>query len=259
MQLYETDYCSDFANEDKPEWQIPHGSNFNVICGGGLKCSGPFQNKYCIRWKDTKLGYACNPENGDDTCKFGLRCSGQRRICVDDSQEYESWACQGAGRNCTFAAEEECICQQNGQGKCERVYDLQKCNFNEVGNRYRDCIEQNNCAYERNVLTAMELNILDQETCVGKFCANEVLQTICCGFEKYASLTFSPAGLPPYCSTGNPGLAVFLVLFFLCLGAIALGVVFIVVGGVIYFIIKKKSSGGDGIYSNKGGFENLDG
>jgi hypothetical protein len=104
----------------------------------------------------------------------------------------------------------------------------------------------------------MELNILDQETCIGKYCANEILQTLCCAFEGYSKLKYSPANLPPYCSTGNPGLAVFLVLFFLCLGAIALGVVFIVVGGVIYFIIKRKTPSGDGIYSTKGEFESLE-
>jgi hypothetical protein len=39
MQKYESDYCSDYHNEEKPEYEIPHGSNFNVICSGGVNFS----------------------------------------------------------------------------------------------------------------------------------------------------------------------------------------------------------------------------
>jgi len=259
FQKEQGEYCSDFIGEERQgDNTIPIGSNFNVICMGGLKCSGPPQNRYCIPWKQGYEGTPCNRNrDGDDTCRFGLRCSGQRQICVNDAEDSPSWPCPGSPRNCTYENEEECVCSQ-GRGTCLRVYELQKCNFNEAANKYRDCISLNNCAYERIPLLAMELNSLDPETCIGRYCSEDVLKTVCCGYEKFTKERYSPANMPPMCTTGNPGLAVFLVLFFLCLGAIALVVIFIVVALVIYFVVKRKGANGDGIYSTKSEFQSLE-
>jgi len=257
LQKEESSPCNDYFENNRPDYELPHGTNYNVICMGGLKCAGPRESRYCIKWKTGYEGTTCNwNRNGNDECRFGLTCSRRRSICYYEADEIESWRCNGANKNCTYELEEECICQQ-GRGACLRVYELASCGFDEVSNRYRDCIELNNCAYEKDPLTAMELNILDQETCIGKYCASDILSTLCCGFSKYATAKYSPANMPPYCSTSNAGLTVFLVLFFLCLGGICVGVTLAIIGGLAYYFLKNKSSGSFNI-TNDGGFQNLE-
>jgi len=138
-QLELGDYCSDYATTNY------HGSNWNIICKGGLKCSGPPENEYCISYKTGLRGTPCNAQmDGDDSCKFGLRCSNRRRICVDMGEDVISWPCNGSPINCTYEKEELCICSRPGVGTCQRVFELYspKCNFDAVANRYRDCIEK---------------------------------------------------------------------------------------------------------------------
>jgi len=258
-QLELGDYCSDY------EGNSYQGSNWNVICKGGLKCSGPPENEYCISWKTGLKGTPCNYDmDGDDTCRFGLTCSRRRRICVDIGEDIVTWRCNGSPTNCTYEKEEMCVCNNGPIGSCQRVFELYtpRCDFDAASNRYRNCISQNNCAFEPNALTAMELNALDPETCIGKFCANGVLSAVCCGYEKYVNVLYSPANMPPFCTYQNAPLAVFLVLFFLCLGSIFLiGVVAIVVGLVYYFIKGRKSQGlSSAIFSTnkEGDFQSLD-
>jgi len=264
-QLGIADYCSDYATSNS------HGSNWNVICKGGLKCSGPTDNEYCVQWKVGLKGTPCNAQfDGDDTCQFGLVCSNRRRICIDLQDDWPEWPCNGSPKNCTYQGEELCICSTRpGVGECKRVYELYtpRCNFDAVANRFRDCVTRNNCPHENNILNAMEINVLDPETCVGKYCGNDLLSTVCCGFANYVNDKFSPANMPPYCSNSNPALAVFLVLFFLCLGSIILMVILAIVGALGFYFYKMKggslgfgASGENAIYSNNtsGNFESLD-
>jgi len=120
--------------------------------------------------------------------------------------------------------------------------------------------KKNNCAFEPSPLTGMELNVLDPETCIGKFCAGEVLNTICCGFQPYSQFRYSPAAMPPYCSTSSPALAVFLVLFFLCLGSIAVIAIIAITAAIAFYFLKMKpgSAGLNSVYSNTEKFENLE-
>jgi len=258
-QLQIGDYCSDYATD------ASHGSNWNVICRGGLKCSGPPQNEYCIRWKQGLKGTPCNAQfDGDDSCQFGLVCSGRRRICIDIQDDWPTWPCDGSPKNCTYQGEELCICTRPGVGQCQRVFELYspKCNFDSIAQRYRDCISRNNCPFESG-LTSMEINSLDPDTCAGKFCSNDLLGAICCGFQNYANDRFSPANMPPYCSNSNPALAVFLVLFFLCLGSIVLIVILVIVAALGFYFYKMRKGAGAGdnaIYANNnsGSFESLE-
>jgi len=251
-QLGLGDYCSDYKTTNY------HGSNWNVICKGGLKCSGPPQNEYCISYKTGLKGTPCNAQmDGDDSCKFGLTCSRRRRICVDMGEDIISWRCNGSPVNCTYENEEMCICSRPGVGACQKVFELYspKCNFDAAANKYRDCIAENNCAFEPSTVGGMEINVLDRETCIGKFCGGEVLSAVCCGYQGFVAFRYSPANMPPYCSNSNPALAVFLVLFFLCLGSIALIAIIAVVAALAYYFIKVKpifggNSNSSSVYAN---------
>jgi len=93
---------------------------------------------------------------------------------------------------------------------------------------------------------------------VGRFCSSEVLNSVCCGYSGYTQFAYTPANMPPFCGS-NPGLAIFLVLFFLCVGSIFMVIVFAIVGGLSFYFLRKRAHNPDAIFAtNKETFETLE-
>jgi len=240
FQRNEGDYCGDYFNSDKPENLLNEGSNFMIICKGGLKCSGEKFRKYCIRWRAGMEGSPCNRDrDGSTGCRFGLTCGENSWVCGNYIDMYPTYPCIGSTKNCTFSDEEDCICE-NGKGTCKRTSSMFKCNYIEVANQYRDCVEKNNCPFERNLLLTWELSALDSDTCIGRNCAGNIIQSMCCGFAEYSNIKYSGAQIGTLNCGNNLGPIIVIVLLFIFFGFVAIIAIFIIIAVALFFIMRKK-------------------
>jgi hypothetical protein len=75
--------CNDYVIQD----DIPQGANYNIMCPGGSVCMGQPGAQTCRPYKNGDIGDGCNfDRDGSEACKFGLRCSRARNICVPTTQ-----------------------------------------------------------------------------------------------------------------------------------------------------------------------------
>jgi len=236
-QLNLGDQCSYFGENNEGDWGIEQGSNYMITCKGGLKCSGPYGRKACLQWRSGEVGSPCNwDRDGSSSCRFGLFCGYDSR-CSNLMNIYPSFACIGSPRNCTFAENEDCICNAGTKiGTCKSTADFDKCGFNKVAQEYRDCFQRNNCAYEKNFFTSWLLDSVDRESCGGKNCGHLLRGVMCCAFEKYRREKFSQYAVGPLGCSNNAGTVVLVILSVICVTglivvsiAIALGIVGVVI------------------------------
>jgi len=253
--------CNDYKESRLPDWDVPEGSNYHVMCLGGLKCSGPVGRKKCISWRQGGKGASCNYERDRSAaCRFGLSCNSRTNVCEDYYADYPDYPCINSPRNCSYIKEESCICQGRGQATCLVTLGFNKCNSAVAANAYRDCMAQYNCAFEPDILLAWELNVLDRETCTGRYCSNIVQQTSCCAMDGFGDLKYSAANIGPLSCGSNPGLAIFLVLLFMCIGfVLVVGIIVIIIAGVFIYLKKKNSYVNLTDSYNNDNFQNIDG
>jgi hypothetical protein len=87
-QLSASEQCNDYEEAKLPDNEVREGSNFFVMCKGGLKCSGPIGNKKCVGWRNGDIGQPCNyAQDGDSTCRYGLNCHRTKNVCEDYYEE----------------------------------------------------------------------------------------------------------------------------------------------------------------------------
>jgi len=190
-QLGEGDYCTYFGENNDDESKIEQGSNFMVICKGGLKCMGPYQRKACFQYRNGDVGTPCSWERDrSQACKFGLVCGFDGK-CGNYLEMYPSYQCNGSPKNCTFAGDEGCICDGALKSVCKKTSDATQCGFNKVATDYRNCLARFNCAYEKNFLNSWTLDIFDRDSCMGKNCGNLARNLMCCAFDKYNTERYS--------------------------------------------------------------------
>lgn len=212
------------------------GSNFNVICTGGLKCMGAVNHKSCIKFRDGKVGEPCNYEvDKDDECEYGLHCDPKRNQCVSNANLGETFACKGADRNCSVTEHEQCVCHHETD-KPHCVSTLNRhCDLFAALNKWRDCASAHNCPFDSNPEEAFLLDTIEPNTCMGKYCSQISKEYLCCAHEphrrnKYSQVSVGPLG----CDHGSPGgvVVVLLILFAIIAG----GVLILVSIGLVYYL-----------------------
>jgi len=237
-QLGEGDFCSYFGENNDDESRIAQGSNFMVVCKGGLKCMGPYQRKACFKYRAGDVGYPCNwDRDRNQACKFGLVCGFDGK-CGNYFDVYPSYQCNGAKRNCTFAGDEGCICDSSpNSATCKKTTDVTQCGFNRVANEYRDCLSRNNCAYEKNFLLSWTLDVFDGDSCMGKNCGGLSRTLMCCAFEKYNTERYSYYQIGPL-GCNISGILITLLIVFLFIVFVSIAII-VILGGVIGFLLWK--------------------
>jgi hypothetical protein len=169
----------------------------------------------------------------------------------------KSYVCKGAQTNCSIVDEEVCICFGR-EPSCLRISDFGECGFIESANEFRKCIADNNCAYERDLFRSWELNVLDRNTCIGRYCGDIVLRTVCCAVKDYVAIKYSDANIGPLnCYSDNTGLNVVLALLFIFIGAVIVVGVVAIVFVVVYLIIKRRKQQEYFTYENQDEFQTL--
>jgi hypothetical protein len=207
-------------------------------------------SQVCRPYRNTDIGNACNADrNGDEECLFGLRCSRQKNICVPPNLDQPTFSCVGS-RNCSFAAGETCICNEGTTttGTCRTRTDRVKCDILSAQNKYRQCMTDNNCAYEKNFLFSFLTDTLDGKTCLGYYCGKIARDYLCCALPAYRREKWSQASSGALGCDSGAGQAVgivFLVLFLLCLaGCVVAGVI----AGIVFVIRRRQQSQYETVY-----------
>jgi hypothetical protein len=101
----------------------------------------------------------------------------------------------------------------------------------------------------------MELNVLEKETCIGKFCSEGVIESVCCAFEKFAQIKYSPGNtITEFCLKDNLRILIFftVIIIFLLTIFVVLIITFIIFMILVILImcLKKRKETNFSIYVN---------
>jgi len=240
-QLVEKEDCDDYYNQRN----IPDGSNYYIMCGSGTQC---------IRRTDTGP-YACEKvgqKNIDDECDFETDCIWpsrcRNRKCVLDS--IADITCVGS-RNCTRGQiTESCVCGENGAANTCQKSENDNCNPTKTTWDWRNCWAENNCPYEKSILTALLTDPFQKETCMGKYCGHIPLNYLCCIWSGYDYIKFSVGStlILPCSSAGSIVLILSILTFIFCSTLI----ITVIVAVVIILLRRRKTN----TFENNEEFEN---
>lgn len=216
--------CDDYYPVERIR-DIPEGMNYMIICPGGTRCLQVRNSTICREVYNKKQGEQCT--DGQD-CYPSLVCSGGK--CVDRFVGgMQDTPCTGAGRNCSSAMNERCVCVNGEQPSCKQTGNT-GCSFNNAVVEWTDCWRRSNCHWERNMFTAMLTEMFEKDTCMGQNCGHIPRQALCCRNNGYNGVVYSQASLGPLqCSNSSAatGIIVVLILIFvtgLCVGLAILGI-----------------------------------
>jgi hypothetical protein len=209
---------------------VPDGSNFNILCKGGMMCMGEKDNKKCLWYRNGDVDTPCNfQRDRHNGCKFGLQCNSQTNKCYVHGGS--TTPCPGETRGCS--TNERCVCSgNNGAGKCTYTSGSNdECQFHQTAQKWLQCSIDYNCPLDsKNYFNRWLVDVFSPETCMGKNCGGIPKQYLCCALKNQAGnkdSEYQIGQIQNFCVSDSPLWIIFIILLTI---ALFVTVIFLFVG-----------------------------